>query len=124
MLLQWRRGVRGLEYNTLYIMMKEIDEIMRSRSTELGAESGDEIKPAAERISGLLVPFIEKAKKLLLLERQALQKGHITYEKCDDPGIKKIRSELFADSKSYGGMFKELIDEIDGVLLPLLKRSG
>lgn len=119
MLLQWRRGVRGLEYNTLYIMMKEIDEIMRSRS----AEHGDEIKSAAERISGLLVPFIEKAKKLLLLERHALQKEYITYEKCDDPGIKKIRSELFADSKSYGGMFKELIDEIDSVLLHLLKRG-
>lgn len=107
MLLQWRRGVRGLEYNTLYIMMKEI--LSLSTDKELSS------------LEGLLVPFIEKAKQLLVLERHALQEGHITYGKCDDPEIKNIRSELFSDSKSYGGMFKSLIDEIDSLLLSLLK---
>ena len=33
MLLQWRRGVRGLEYNTLYGMIKEIEEIVRKRES-------------------------------------------------------------------------------------------
>jgi glutamine amidotransferase-like uncharacterized protein len=134
MLFQWRRGVRGLEYNTLYIMIKEIAEIIKSQSLPTG-QAGKEQRTSRmalqrdrqnkdnrlERIRTTLVPFVEKAKRLLILERHALQKGHITYEKCDDPEIKEIRSELFSDSKSHGGMFKDLIDEIDNLLFMLIK---
>jgi len=116
MLLQWRRGVRGLEYNTLYIMIGEIQrQIM-----QYGAQGADN---DLKKIRGMLAPFIEKAKKLLLLERLAMQKGHITYEKCDDERIKEIRLELFSDSKSHGGMFKELIDKVDNLLFLLLKQE-
>jgi len=114
MLLQWRRGVRGLEYNTLYIMMKEIASQYRSDGTQ---STGKQLS----NIEALLVPFIEKAKRLLIFERHALQKGHITYERCADPEIKEIRSELFSESKSHGGMFKSLIDEVDAFLLALIK---
>lgn len=117
MLLQWRRGVRGLEYNTLYIMLKEIEEMLQP----MDSRGVSPYAPVVERIELLLTPFIDKAKKLLVLERHALQKGHITYERCDAPEIKSIRSELFSDSKSYGGMFKSLIDEIDSLLLSLLR---
>lgn len=112
MLLQWRRGVRGLEYNTLFIMMKEIVDI-QSRGVS-------QYTPTVNRLNDLLVPFVEKAKELLLLERFALQKGHITYERCDDPEIQKLRGELFSESKSHGGMFKALVDEIDKLLFLLL----
>jgi len=112
MLLQWRRGVRGLEHNTLYIMMKEIAEIKRRGVLQSA--------PAVDRLKDMLVPFVEKAKKLLLLERHALQKGHITYERCDDPEIRELRVELFSESKSHGGKFKELIDEVDRVLFTML----
>ncbi len=115
MLLQWRRGVRGFEYNTLYIMMKEILELMASR--EAGAAS---YVPALGKIKELLVPFIEKAERLLVLERHAMQDGHITYERCDDDEIRAIRLVLFSDSKSYGGMFKALIDEVDTLLFSLI----
>lgn len=121
MLLQWRRGVRGLEYCTLYAMVKEIVEIIQERG------SAELRKIACElpfhKIRNLLVPFVEKAKRLLILERQAMQKGHITYERCDDPEIRKIRAELFSGSKSHGGEFKKLIDEVDGLLFLLLKKA-
>ena len=110
MLLQWRRGVRGLEYNTLYIMMKEITARRGERP----------FAPTVDRLKDLLVPFIDKAKRLLLLERRAMQRGHITYERCDDPEIQKLRAELFSESKSHGGKFKELIDEVDKLLFALL----
>lgn len=122
--------MRGLEYNTLYILIKEIAEIISNNKIlppfnsplgkgglQGGVFSGDE---HMARISDLLVPFVEKAKRLLVLERHAMQKGHITYEKCDDPEIQKIRTELFSNSKSYGGMFKKLLDEIDRVLFEML----
>ncbi len=120
MLFQWRRGVRGLEYNTLYIMMKEIAEIISNGSREHSAKS---IEERLERIKAVLVPFAEKAKRLLVLERHAMQRGHITYEKCDDTKIQEIRFELFSDSKSHGGMFKELLDEMDKLLFELINSN-
>lgn len=120
MLLQWRRGVRGLEYCTLYVMIKEIAEILRN-SNELSVTSNGSIEKRLVRIEGMLLPFVEKAKRLLLLERYALQDDHITYERCDDPEIQGIRAGLFSRSKSYGGLFKELIDEIDRLLFLLIR---
>jgi glutamine amidotransferase-like uncharacterized protein len=110
MLLQWRRGVRGLEYNAIYVLIKEIAENMETRNAD----------KSLGKINNMLNSFVEKAKRLLILERHALQKGHITYEKCDDHEIKKIRSELFSDSKSHGGMFKDLIDKVDKLLFVLI----
>ncbi len=111
MLLQWRRGVRGLEYNTLFIMMKEIAERM----------STDDEEKYLNKFSDLLNAFIQKARILLFLERQELQKGNlITYDRSDNPDIQKLRAELFSDSKSHGGMFKELINAMDEVLIDLL----
>jgi hypothetical protein len=112
MLLQWRRGVRGLEYCTLYIMIKEITEIMRKQNSEV-----DDID--LKRIKELLIPFIEKAKTLLFLERQAMHYEHITYEKCVNPVIQQMRLELFGNLKSHGGLFKHLIDKIDKILFKL-----
>ncbi|OGW57035.1 MAG: hypothetical protein A2Z09_04755 [Nitrospirae bacterium RBG_16_43_8] len=66
------------------------------------------------------MPFTKKAKQLLILERHAIQNGYITYERCDDLEIQKIRTELFGDSKSHGGLFKKLIDKIDSLLFSLI----
>ena len=129
MLLQWRRGVRGLEYCTLYIMIMEIAEILKGRYASCVMrheikEKSSNLLPITDyllRIRELLIPFIDKAKHLLILERHAMQNGHITYERCDDPEIQKLRTELFSSSKSYGGLFKELIDEVDKLLYTLTK---
>jgi Biotin-protein ligase, N terminal len=113
LLLQWRRGVRGLEYCTLYVMLREIAEF-------LGRQGGKREIPGLDknltRIRELLLPFVEKATRLLMRERLAMQYSHITFERCDDPEIQMIREELFARSKSHGGLFKELIDEVDRLL--------
>ena len=109
--------MRGLEYCTLSVMMKELAEALRAGAAS--CTSSD-----LERIRGLLLPFADKAKRLLLMERYAMQNGHITYEKCDDPVIQSIREELFSRSKSYGGLFKRLLDEIDGSLFRVLTETG
>jgi hypothetical protein len=78
----------------------------------------------AEKIKQCLAPFVHKAKKLLVLERHELQEGkHITYDRSDNPEIQRMRAELFGGAKSHGGMFKDVIDEIDAFLYVLLKGS-
>src|SRR3989339_233886 len=121
MLLQWRRGVRGLEYCTLYGMVKEIAEILKMH--DAGHRIQD-IEKDLKKIKGMLLPFTEKAKQLLILERHAIQNGHITYKRCDNPEIQKLRTELFSSSKSHGGLFKKLIDETDKLLYALIKMQA
>ncbi len=115
-LFQWRRGVRGMEYCTLYRMVNELCE--RQKRSVSKWDSRD--KEKLLEISELLLPFVEKAKRLLLLERYAMQDFQITYDRCDVPEIQKLRMELFSDSKSYGGLFKRLIDRIDSHLYGLI----
>jgi hypothetical protein len=111
--------VRGLEYCTLYVMMKEIVEIVRSQRAEIRS-----LKSDLDRIKELLIPFVEKTKQLLVMERFAMQNNHITYEKCDNPEIQEIRAEIFGNSKSHGGLFKKLIDEVDSLLYALLIQTS
>lgn len=116
MLLQWRRGVRGLEYCTLFIMIREIALQLKN---DPSAENSH-LERSIMDIGNRLIHFSERAKRLLVFERLAMQSGHITYERCDDPEIQNIREELFSTSKSYGGLFKEIIDSIDALLYLLI----
>lgn len=118
MLLQWRRGIRGLEYCTLHILTKELSALLRQDES---AAKG--IASTLRGIRDRLLPFVDKAKELLIRERLVLQNSHISYERCDVPEIQRLRAQLFSTSKSYGGEFKGLIDEIDGVLYSLLERE-
>ncbi|TAN44542.1 MAG: hypothetical protein EPN22_06190 [Nitrospirae bacterium] len=118
MLLQWRRGVRGLEYCTLYMLLKECAAVSEDRNPVSTTQA-----ERMTKLRGLLIPFVKDAKNLLFKERIAMQQGHITYEKCSDPEIQALRNDLFSSSKSYGGRFKELLDEIDALLFELIKKS-
>jgi hypothetical protein len=120
MLLQWRRGIRGLEYCTLYGMIKAIAD-HADRFPFDDPSSLDRLQEVARMVRS----FQEKAERVLLLERQALQDGHrITYDKSDNPEIVQLRAELFSTSKSYGGMFKKLLDKVDAILFDLLLRAA
>jgi len=118
MLLQWRRGVRGLEYCTLYIMLKKINALLADGQT---LENDQNISGLAE-LRGLFDQFVANAEQLLYLERQAMQGSRITYEHCEDDEIKKLRNLLFSASKSHGGLFKDVISRLDMLLFDLLSR--
>lgn len=113
LLLQWRRGVRGLEYCTLYVMIGQMTVLLKNNLDP-------EIEKSLRGLRKKILPFFRKAQELLIRERIALQQGHITYERCDDAAIQKLRDDLFSKSKSYGGRFKELLDEIDRIVCQLL----
>ncbi len=119
MLLQWRRGVRGLEYCTLYIMMREIAERLNERQHDNNAQVEEQLQSISRR----LFYFSQTAKALLMRERLAMQNARITYDRCDDPEIQKIREKLFSSSKSHGGLFKILLDELDNLLYLLLAQE-
>lgn len=109
MLFQWRRGVRGLEYCTLYVLVKEIASLLQDDDT-------DAIRSIADGLREPLLTFTSKAKELLVLERIAMQGSRLTFDECEDERIRALRLELFSSSKSHGGMFKDVIDRSADVL--------
>jgi len=63
------------------------------------------------------------AKKLLILERFAMLRENITFERCCNPLVRSLRTELFGESKSHGGLFKEISGKIDDILFRSLKNA-
>ncbi len=130
-LLHWRRGVRGLEYCTLKVMMDELAELITGPETvppfgvTLTTESELEKRSASTEahladIRKLLVPFLEEARLLLLRERRAMLREKLTFQHSVDPQISAARKRLFSTSKSHGGLFKQVIDHMDSLLWSLL----
>jgi putative intracellular protease/amidase len=124
LLLQWRRGVRGLEYGTLGVMTEEIGKRLR------GADGGQarvasldllRLRDDISEIRDQLIPFVEKAKRLVLRERFYMNTAPLSPVECADPEINRLRLELFGSAMSHGGDFKRLIDIVDRLLFYLIR---
>lgn len=115
-IIQWRRGVRGIEYCTLFVMLRELCRLVSSQT-----EHDQHLELALEDISPLVESLAVDTKKLLELEASAIGQGHITPLKTNDPEIQALREKLFSNKKSFGGAFKEVLDEIDALVLELLR---
>jgi hypothetical protein len=129
LLLQWRRGVKGMEYSTLAAMVGEIATriscycSIASAKENLSSQSDNpiELKEDLTMIRELILPFVENAKKLLTQESLFLTTAFLSPVDCPDEKISRLRRELFGASRSYGGKYKHLIDAADQLLYKLIK---
>ena len=129
LLLHWRRGVRGLEYSTLAVMVAEIRKRLdhdRFGYPDVRPGLPESIDPARlppdlKEIGRQIVPFVAKAKRLLVRERFYMQKAPLSPLVCDDEEIQRLRQELFGSTMSHGGDFKPLIDAVDRLLYKLIR---
>jgi len=115
--LQWKRGVRGLEYCTLTNMAVSIAEQLGQRFAEdVPSPLVDEL----QHLAGTFAAFRVRAEELLGKEHAALQQGLISFAASDDPVLQDLRRALFGSAKSHGGEFKALLDETDAFLYRLM----
>lgn len=114
--LQWRRGVRGVEYSMLFGLIKEIAERLKAEAVSSDPDVSGKVIALKDRV----VPFFEDAKSLLLLERLAMMNGGMSSIKSHDPEVERLRARLFSNSKRFGGEFKEILVKLDEVVLSLL----
>ncbi len=128
LILQWRRGVRGLEYATLAVMAAEIARCLGFQGAPPGERSvlPDALDPARlteelREIRERLIPFCAQAERLLVRERFALALGPLSPVECADREVGGLRQELFGRAMSHGGLFKGLIDRMDRLLYCLLQ---
>jgi len=132
LLLQWRRGVRGMEYSTLAAMVSEIvkrlscDEKTNTRQIKSRPLFDSiQLKRDLELIRKLLMPFADQAAQLLRLENSlfANNSPSMPDESPDDEGG-RFSLRLFGSARHFGGRFKPLIDAIDRLLYRLLKHPA
>jgi hypothetical protein len=114
--LQWRRGVRGVEYSMLYGMIKEIAERLKTGE----GFSDPALSEKVVAVSGRVIPFLEEAKALLLKERFALMNGGMSSIRSHDPEVDALREKLFSSSKRFGGEFKAILVMMDEVVRGVL----
>jgi len=128
LLLQWRRGVRGMEYSTLSAITGEI--MARLSCNQAVDACQDKFAPPLdpaqvtsdlEFIRILLIPFVDEAAELLRLERLWLTVS-ATPGDYPEEKINHLRQNLFGSSRSFGGKFKNLIGAMDHLLFNLLKQ--
>lgn len=109
-LLSWRRGVRGLEYSTLFVLIKELSE-------ELEEEHLDTFgRLRFQELEAQISEFVLKSKKLLLRERILMNKALISWEITPDENVNALREELFGTLRRHGGLFKKISKGLEELL--------
>jgi len=126
LLLNWRRGVRGLEYGTLAVMIGEIGKYLGGtdgRPALSGSIDQFQLKEKLTEIRDQLIPFAERAKHLVIRERCYMNTAHLSPMECADGEINRMRQELFGSAMSHGGDFKQLIDIVDCLLFNIIRET-
>jgi hypothetical protein len=130
LLLQWRRGVRGLEFGTLAVMIGEIGKQLDSQRSREGRSrycewiDPSQLRNGLDEIRDRIVPFVEKAMELLARESLYMGQASLSPLECADPEISRLRQELFGTAMSHGGRFKQLIDIVDRILFTLIREEA
>ncbi len=126
LLLQWRRGVRGLECGTLAVMTEEIRKRLNGTDGEQAHASSmdlSRLRDDTSEIRDQLIPFVEKAKRLVIRERFCMNRAPLSPVECADEEINRLRQELFGSAMSHGGHYKQLIDIVDRLLFNLIREA-
>ncbi len=118
--LQWQRGVRGLEYGTLYVTLRFAlahcsRENLSSQPTHPWGELAEALRHAVRR-------FCRDARRLLLEEKAASHNGPVGKLQPVNPTVDALRQALFGGGMSHAGLSQELFDILDALLYLVVER--
>lgn len=120
-LLNWRRGIRGLEYGTLAVTLRSL-ATEASRPAGVPGDSDPWLEPALT-IRRQVLEFCALARRLLLEEKLAAQNGALTKLGSINKPVDELRGRLFGCSMNHGGVCQSLFDGIDDLLLHVLRTN-
>ena len=116
-LLDWRRGIRGLEYGTLDATMTAM--VHAAERLRGGGSEPDPLLDAARCLASETADFCRAARRLLLEEKIAGQAGSINKLGSVNSTVDALRRSLFGTGMNHGGLSAGLFDRIDGMLFQL-----
>lgn len=113
-LLYWRRGIRGLEYGSLFVCLCCMAELEQNSGRHLRAEGGEELEQ-------MTIEFCRLAKQLLFEEKVALGLGAVSKIGKVNDKVDCLRAVLFGKKMNHGGLCGALFERIDRMLLESLR---
>jgi hypothetical protein len=126
--LQWKRGIRGAEYGTVSVLLQVLAselEQTRAIATASGITVSEKMGLELEKLERLWKLFHHKGRKLLEVEARSL--GGSTGKEVVELSSqgRALRKEIFNcvqcyGSKTYGGLYRNLLDQIDTLLFGVL----
>lgn len=127
-LLHWRRGIRGAEFCTVYILLSALArelEKARGRMDLPCTAFSPETRSQIRQLEYLWKRFRDQGRALLRSEERDLREKKDAGGPHFSSSVRALRTELFAcvqcyGSKSYGGLYARLLDQIDTLLLQAL----
>lgn len=118
--LQWQRGVRGLEYGTLYACLRFV--LSQCLPERLSSEPAPSWEEPAEALLCSVRLFCRQARRLLLEEKAASHNGPVGKLQSVNPTVDALRQALFGRGMSHAGLSRELFDNLDALLYLAVQR--
>ncbi|MFA9433089.1 MAG: BPL-N domain-containing protein [Deltaproteobacteria bacterium] len=127
-LLQWQRGVRGAEFGTIAVLLQGlVRELERTGgiASTYPKPSSLKIDAQFEKLVELWGLFRDKGRALVVEEARNLNDKKANNGEALSPQARDLRTEIFNcvrcyGSRSYGGLYRQLLDQIDSLLLGTL----
>lgn len=119
-LLRWQRGIRGLEYGMLAVTVRFFNEL--SSGTAVPQSSNDPWLESIKKLEQDVGEFCRLAKALLLEEKLAAHSGNLRKLGKVNERVDGMRSFLFGSRMNHGGLCRTIFDDLDRLLLQLLRQ--
>ena len=133
-LLNWKRGIRGLEYGTLAVTLSymaalhdkpeadsECGSSVPARAPGCPAAPGDDLLDRAKKLEEITGEFCIFARRLLLEEKFAARTTVLSKLGKVNERVDALRRALFGNRMHHGGLCRSLFDIIDVMLLEMLR---
>jgi putative intracellular protease/amidase len=127
-LLKWKRGIRGAEYGTISVLLqvlaKELEQT-RAIATVSAIPVSEKMGVQLEKLEDLWKLFHNKGRELLKEEARSVRESTARDGAELSSQGQALRREMFNcvqcyGSKSYGGLYRRLLDQIDTLLFGAL----
>jgi hypothetical protein len=115
-LLHWRRGIRGLEYGTLAVLVRVLAAEANRAATVQGASANDPWLRPARQLALDVDSFCRSARRLLLEEKLAGHRGQVSKVGQVNAAVDGLRALLFGREMNHGGLCRALFDQLDELL--------
>lgn len=114
-LLNWRRGLRGLEYGSMAVTLGHLCEVW-PHLLDSGRAAGSWLQPA-RRLETEVKGFCRRAQWLLLEEQISTQAAVLSKIGSVNPTVDQLRAELFGPHMHPDGRCRGVLDLIDRFLI-------
>ena len=130
-LLNWKRGIRGSEYGSMLVLLRGLlEELEQTDATihVLAKSSFREMHKQPEQLQSLWSTFLNKSRLLVEAEGRSLLCRNAVTDMEVSPEVSILRTEIFNcvhcyGSRSYDGLYREILDRIDTLLFGALLAS-